>query len=124
MVVSLKVAVDNLDEEPTRIHQTVSLTMGYRNTSTTSIVELDPNEEAVTLHLKVDLFDEQAVQIDFVAGINYLDTTTMDNWGISLVELSNLATIPQITSDGIRLAYENGIAPLDDFGSIPSRIDW
>jgi hypothetical protein len=39
----------------------------------------------------------------------------MTNWGISLVELSDLATIPQITSDGIRLAYENGIAPLDDF---------
>ena len=95
--------------------QTVSLTMGHRNTSTTSIVELDPNEEAVSLHLKVDLSDEQAVQIDFIAGINYLDTSTMDSWGISLVELSNLATIPQITSDGIRLAYENGIAPLDDF---------
>ena len=108
-------SVNNLDDEPLRKEQTVSLTMGYRNSSTTSIVELDPNEEAVSLHLKVDLFDEQAVQIDFVAGINYLDTTTMDNWGISLVELSNLATIPQITSDGIRLAYENGIAPLDDF---------
>jgi len=109
--------VDNLNAGvgAPRTDQTVSLTMGYRNTSTTSIVELDPNEEAVSLHLKVDLFDEQAVQIDFIAGINYLDTTTMDNWGISLVELSNLATIPQITSDGIRLAYENGIAPLDDF---------
>ena len=94
---------------------TVSLTMGYRNTSETSVVQLDPEKEAVSLHLKVDLFDEQAVQIDFVAGIYYLDTTTMDNWGISLVELSELATIPQITSDGIRLAYENGIAPLDDF---------
>ena len=89
--------------------------MGYRNTSTTSVVELDPEKEAVSLHLKVDLFDEQAVQIDFVAGIYYLDTATMDSWGISLVELSELATIPQITSDGIRLAYENGIAPLDDF---------
>lgn len=109
--------VDNLDASfgAARAEQTVSLTMGYRNTSTTSIVELDPNEEAVSLHLKVDLFDETAVQIDFVAGINYLDTETMDSWGISLVELSNLATIPQITSDGIRLAYENGIAPLDDF---------
>ena len=109
--------VDNLDASSgaARAEQTVSLTMGYRNTSTTSIVELDPNEEAVSLHLKVDLFDEKAVQIDFVAGINYLDTETMDSWGISLVELSNLATIPQITSDGIRLAYENGIAPLDDF---------
>ena len=109
--------VDNLDASSgaARAEQTVSLTMGYRNTSTTSIVELDPNEEAVSLHLKVDLFDETAVQIDFVAGINYLDTETMDSWGISLVELSNLATIPQITSDGIRLAYENGIAPLDDF---------
>ena len=89
--------------------------MGYRNTSTTSVVELDPEKEAVSLHLKVDLFDEQAVQIDFVAGIYYLDTATMDSWGISLVELSELATIPQITSDGIRLVYENGIAPLDDF---------
>tara|TARA_B100000459_G_scaffold147453_1_gene117467 strand:- start:10089 stop:13148 length:3060 start_codon:yes stop_codon:yes gene_type:complete len=108
-------AVDNLNHQPVRKDQTVSLTMGYRNTSTTSIVELDPNEEAVSLHLKVDLFDEQAVQIDFVAGINYLDTDTMDSWGISLVEISNLATIPQITSDGVRLAYENGIAPLDDF---------
>ena len=98
-----------------RAEQTVSLTMGYRNSSTTSIVELDPAKEAVSLHLKLDLFDEQAVQIDFVAGINYLDSTTMDSWGISLVELSSLATIPQITSDGIRLAYENGIAPLDDF---------
>ena len=109
--------VDNLNAGvgASRLDQTVSLTMGYRNTSTTSIVELDPNEEAVSLHLKVDLFDEQAVQIDFIAGINYLDSTTMDTWGISLVELSNLATIPQITSDGIRLAYENGIAPLDDF---------
>ncbi len=109
--------VDNLDASfgAARAEQTVSLTMGYRNTSTTSIVELDANEEAVSLHLKVDLFDETDVQIDFVAGINYLDTETMDSWGISLVELSNLATIPQITSDGIRLAYENGIAPLDDF---------
>ena len=109
--------VDNLNAGvgASRLDQTVSLTMGYRNTSTTSIVELNPNEEAVSLHLKVDLFDEQAVQIDFIAGINYLDSTTMDTWGISLVELSNLATIPQITSDGIRLAYENGIAPLDDF---------
>ena len=98
-----------------RAEQTVSLTMGYRNTSTTSVVELDSEKEAVSLHLKVDLFDEQAVQIDFVAGIYYLDTATMDSWGISLVELSELATIPQITSDGIRLAYENGIAPLDDF---------
>ena len=97
-------AVDNLDEEPTRMDQTVSLTMGYRNTSTTSIVELDPNEEAVTLHLKVDLFDEQAVQIDFVAGINYLDTTTMDDWGISFVVFSYLSSIPEINSDGIRLA--------------------
>jgi hypothetical protein len=109
--------VDNLNAGvgASRLDQTVSLSMGYRNTSTTSIVELDPNEEAVSLHLKLDLFDEQAVQIDFIAGINYLDSTTMDTWGISLVELSNLATIPQITSDGIRLAYENGIAPLDDF---------
>lgn len=98
-----------------RIDQTVSLTMAYRDSATTQVVELDPNDEAVSLYLIVDLFDEQAVQIDFIAGLNYLDETTMTDWGISLVELSDLATIPQITSDGIRLAYENGIAPLDDF---------
>lgn len=109
--------VDNLDAGvgDSRIDQTVSLTMAYRNSSTTQVVELDPNDEAISLYLKVDLFDEQAVQIDFIAGLKYLDQNTMTDWGISLVELSELATIPQITSDGIRLAYENGIAPLDDF---------
>jgi hypothetical protein len=89
--------------------------MAYRDSPTTSVVELNPEDEAISLYLTVDLYDEQAVQIDFIAGLNYLDQTTMTNWGISLVELSDLATIPQITSDGIRLAYENGIAPLDDF---------
>lgn len=109
--------VDNLDAGVggPRIDQTVSLTMAYRNSSTTQVVELDPNDEAISLYLKVDLFNEQAVQIDFIAGLKYLDQNTMTDWGISLVELSELATIPQITSDGIRLAYENGIAPLDDF---------
>ena len=109
--------VDNLDAGvgDSRIDQTVSLTMAYRNSSTTQVVELDPNDEAISLYLKVDLFNEQAVQIDFIAGLKYLDQNTMTDWGISLVELSELATIPQITSDGIRLAYENGIAPLDDF---------
>ncbi len=109
--------VDNLQAgvgDP-RIDQTVSLTMAYRDSPTTSVVELNPEDEAISLYLTVDLYDEQAVQIDFIAGLNYLDQTTMTNWGISLVELSDLATIPQITSDGIRLAYENGIAPLDDF---------
>ena len=109
--------VDNLDAGvgDSRIDQTVSLTMAYRNSSTTQVVELDSNDEAISLYLKVDLFNEQAVQIDFIAGLKYLDQNTMTDWGISLVELSELATIPQITSDGIRLAYENGIAPLDDF---------
>ena len=109
--------VDNLQAgvgDP-RIDQTVSLTMAYRDSPTTQVVELNPEDEAISLYLSVDLYDEQAVQIDFIAGLNYLDQTTMTNWGISLVELSDLATIPQITSDGIRLAYENGIAPLDDF---------
>ena len=112
-----KWTVDNLNAEVggPRIDQTVSLTMAYRNSSTTQVVELDPNDEAISLYLKVDLFNEQAVQIDFIAGLKYLDQNTMTDWGISLVELSELATIPQITSDGIRLAYENGIAPLDDF---------
>lgn len=109
--------VDNLQAGvgDSRIDQTVSLTMAYRDSPTTQVVELDPSDEAISLYLTVDLFNEQAVQIDFIAGLNYLDQTTMTNWGISLVELSDLATIPQITSDGIRLAYENGIAPLDDF---------
>ena len=109
--------VDNLNAglgDP-RIDQTVSLTMAYRNSSTTQVVNLDPNDNSLSLHLTVDLFDEQAVQIDFIAGLNYLDEATMTDWGISLMELSELATIPQITSDGIRLAYENGIAPLEDF---------
>ena len=44
----------------------------------------------------------------------YLDTETLNGWGINVFGVSSSATIPVITSDGIRLAY-NDIVDLTQF---------
>ena len=87
---------------------------GYANTNTVSIAE---DSKALDLRVELDLRDESAATIEFVAGINHLSDTVMSDWGISLLELSESATLPVVTSDGIRLAYHNGLLPLDDIAS-------
>jgi hypothetical protein len=61
----------------------------------------------------LDLRDESAATIDFVAGISYLDDELMNDWGVSLLNLSDSATLPLVTADGIRLAYHNGLVELE-----------
>ena len=63
----------------------------------------------------LDLTDEYAATINFAAGLHYLDAATLENWGINMFEVSSAASIPVITSDGIRLAYHNGIVDLTQF---------
>ena len=55
----------------------------------------------------MDAADESSTYIDIIAGINHLDDSTMSDWGISLVDVTDNAKIPWVTSDGIRLAYQN-----------------
>ena len=61
--------------------------------------------------------DEDSVYIDILAGINHIDESAMNDWGISMVDVTDNARIPWITSDGIRLAYHNDLVDLDNFTS-------
>ncbi len=87
---------------------------GYQNTNT---VDIQEGAKAIDLSVTLDLRDESAASVDFVAGISHLNDSLMTDWGISLLNISDSANLPLVTSDGIRLAYHNGLVPLDAFTS-------
>ena len=96
----------------------ISVRLGHRDGSFgTNTVSIPEGEKAIDLSVTLDLRDESAASIDFVAGISYLNNSIMSDWGISLLNISESATLPLVTSDGIRLAYHNGLVPLDSFTS-------
>ena len=95
--------------------EAVDLRMGHRNSSSSPTVHIEEGSKAIDLNLVVDLTDEYAATIDFAAGLYYLDSATLERWGINMFEVSSSATIPVITSDGVRLAYHNGIVDLTQF---------
>ena len=109
--------IDNRDSQigGERISQPVNVEIGHRNSTQTSSVEITPQDTGITLNVKLDLSDENSAWIDIVAGINHIDQSTMDEWGISLVDVTQNAKVPWVTSDGIRLAYQNDLVDLDDF---------
>tara|TARA_B110000914_G_scaffold111135_1_gene97316 strand:+ start:26 stop:3049 length:3024 start_codon:yes stop_codon:yes gene_type:complete len=110
-------SIDNRDApfEGERISQTVAVEIGHRNSTQTNSFEASPQDTGVTLDVTLDLSDESSAWIDIVAGINHLDQSTMDDWGVSLVDVTQNAKVPWVTSDGIRLAYQNDLIELDDF---------
>jgi len=106
--------LDATDEEETPI----TVRLGHRDGSFgTNTVSIPEGEKAIDLSVTLDLRDESAASIDFIAGISYLNDSIMSDWGISLLNISESATLPLVTSDGIRLAYHNGLVPLDSFTS-------
>ena len=109
--------IDNLDAPilGERISQDVSVEIGHRNSTQTSSVEVTPLDTGITLDVTLDLSDENSAWIDIIAGINHIDKDTMDEWDISLVDVTQNAKVPWVTSDGIRLAYHNDLIELDDF---------
>ena len=109
--------IDNLDAPigGERLTQTASVEIGHRNSTQTSSVEITPEDTGIALHVTLDLSDEDSAWIDIVAGINHFDEDTMSDWGISLVDVTENAQIPWVTSDGIRLAYQNDLVNLDNF---------
>ena len=109
-------SIDHLtDETGDDKVMTVDLRMGHRNSTDTPTVYIEPGSKAIDLNLVLDLSDEYAATIDFAAGLSYLDTDTLNNWGINMFEVSSSASIPVVTSDGIRLAYHNDIVDLTQF---------
>lgn len=78
------------------------------------VVRLDlENDIGLEAAATLDLRDEMANQLTLEIGMHYLPRSTLDVWGIELVD-SNI-DIPWVTSDGFRLAYHNGLIDLDDF---------
>jgi len=113
-VVDLLDAPANSDDVQTPISVRLAHRDGYSGTDSVVIAE---GSKALDLKVSLDLRDEYAATIDFVAGINYLNESLMSDWGISLLNISDSASLPLVTSDGIRLAYHNGLVPLDSFTS-------
>ena len=109
--------IDNLDAPigGERLTQTASVEIGHRNSTQTSSVEIGPEDTGITLHVTLDLSNEDSAWVDIVAGINHIDDATMSDWGISLVDVTENAQIPWVTSDGIRLAYQSDLVDLDNF---------
>jgi hypothetical protein len=95
----------------------VELTLKHRNRTGTSTVEVPSGEKALDLHITLNLEDESAATLDFVAGMHYLDEATLDDWGVSLMSVAERAKVPVVTADGIRLAYHNGLVDLENFTS-------
>lgn len=105
----------NAQEVDTDLLQTVDLQMAHRNSTQTPTVWIEPDSKALDIKLVLDLRDDTAATIDFAAGLYYLDEATLSSWGIDMFSVSSAASVPVITSDGIRLAYHNGIVDLTQF---------
>jgi len=98
-----------------RISSDVSVSIGHRNSTQTSSVVIDDSDKGLDLRVTLDLSNEDETWIEVVASVHHLDDQTMQDWGISLVDVTENATMPWVTSDGIRLAYHNGLVDLDSF---------
>ena len=106
--------VDNRDATmaDSEVTQDISFRVSHQPDSQTPTVSVPEDAKSLDLRVVLNLEDENAVTLDFVAGIYYLEEATLSEWGISVFELTDSASIPLITSDGIRLAYQNGIIDL------------
>jgi len=92
----------------------IEVQMVHRNRADTSTVVIPANEKALDIKIKLDLRDETGATLDFVVALHYLDEATMSDWGISMMSVAERATMKQVTSDGIRLAYHNDIVDLSN----------
>ena len=74
--------IDNLDAPlgGERLTQTASVEIGHRNSTQTSSVEIGPEDTGITLHVTLDLSDENSAGVGIVAGINQIEEATMSDW--------------------------------------------
>jgi len=109
----------NAGENDGDLVRPIEVEMMHRNRSAidTFTVTIPESEKALDFQIQLDLRDESAATLDFVVALHYLDETTMTDWGISMMSVAEQATMKQVTSDGIRLAYHNGIVDLSNITS-------
>ena len=98
----------------------LDMTIGMRDKSTTSIVEVSPNDKSLDLRVSIDLSNETSALVEVTAGIYQIQSSTLSSWGVPDLMPRDKAVIPVITSDGIRMAYHTGLLDLKDLSkSIP-----
>ena len=109
--------LDNTQAEvgDSSITRTTSLTMGFRNTSETTMVTVAEGDPGFSLDVTLDLSDERNAVLDMRASLHYLETDLLEEWGIQVVQFSELADVPLLTADGLRLAHHNGLVDLNLF---------
>ena len=106
--------LNNLNGETT-MNRTVELTMGHKVTQVTPGVSIASNDPGMEVKISLNLENEAEATLEVVATLSHIDEATMTSWGVNLVDNDSAAYIPWITSDGIRMAYHNGLIPtLDD----------
>lgn len=93
-------------------------TLGYRTDgNTTSVVDFDNFEKSLDLSVVLNMADEQATSIEITAGIYQLPSSMLDDFSIMP---SDVAIVPGITADGIRMAYHTNLIDVSDLtGTIP-----
>ena len=114
-------SVDNrVNPNEPHLQADLDMTMGYRDVDGTDIVDVSPFDRSLDLRVSVDLSDESNSFIEVVVGIYQIQSSSMTSWGVPPLMPANKATIPVITSDGIRMAYHTGLMDLGDLsGNIP-----
>ncbi len=110
--------VDNRDDpnglSPSSQPADLDMTIGMRDKSTTSVVEVSPDDRSLDLRVSIDLSDESNAFVEVIAGIYQIQSSSLSSWGVPDLMPRDKATIPVITSDGIRMAYHTGLLDLDD----------
>ena len=90
------------------------MTLGFRETTFTNVVDIDPETRSLELHVILDMADEQSTTIEVIAGLYQIQSATLESWGVKPLMSKEKANIPVITSDGIRMAYDTGLLNIED----------
>lgn len=110
-------SVDNRVNPSGILQADLDMTMGFRDIEGTDVVVVSPQDKSLDLRVSVDLSDEENSFIEVIVGIYQIQTSTLTSWGVEPLMPAEKATIPVITSDGIRMAYHTGLLDLDDLSS-------
>ena len=110
-------SVDNRVNPNGVLQADLDMKMGYRDNDGTDVVDVSPTDKSLDLRVSVDLSDESNSFIEVIVGIYQIQTSTMNSWGVEPLMPADKATIPVITSDGIRMAYHTGLLDLDELSS-------
>ena len=109
--------VDNLNDPNGVLQADLDMGMGYRQSGTTGVVDVSPLDRSLDVKVSVDLSDEENSFIEVIVGIYQIQSSSLNSWGVPPLMPANKATIPVITSDGIRMAYHTGLLDLSDLSS-------